>query len=224
MDLRQRLRLVVLTDRASAHPRNVLDVATEALAAGAPAIQLREKHLPPRDVLPLARRLRIETRAVGALLFVNDRLDLALAVQADGVHLGPNDLPVAAARTVAPRDFLVGFSTSDPAAARAAEADGADYIGCGAVYSTSTKAKVESPIGTKGLARVASAVSIPVVGIGGITPASVRSVLRAGAVGAAVARAVMAAPDPYAAVRAALRYPQRRNAPPDRMGRTGRFE
>ena len=207
MDLRQRLRLVVLTDRASAHPRDVLDIATEALAAGAPAIQLREKRLPPRDLLPLARRLRIETRAAGALLFVNDRLDLALAVQADGVHLGPDDLPVAAARTVAPRGFLVGFSASDPVTARAAEADGADYIGCGAVYSTSTKAKADAPIGTKGLSRVTSAVSIPVVGIGGITPAKVRSVLRAGAVGTAVARAVMAAPDPSAAVRAALQHP-----------------
>lgn len=204
MDLRRRLRLVVLTDRASAHPRNVLDIATEALAAGAPAIQLREKHLPPRDLLPLARRLRIVTRAASALLFVNDRLDLALAVQADGVHLGPDDLPVAAARTVAPHGFLVGFSASDPDAARAAEAGGADYIGCGAVYSTSTKAKVDSPIGTKGLSRVTSAVSIPVVGIGGITPARVGSVLRTGAAGAAVARAVMAAPDPSAAVRAAL--------------------
>lgn len=204
MDLRRRLRLVVLTDRAAAHPRNVLDTVTEALAAGAPAIQLREKHLPPRDVLPLARRLRIKTRAASALLFVNDRLDLALAVHADGVHLGPDDLPVAAARTVAPRGFLVGFSASDPDAARAAEADGADYIGCGAVYSTSTKARVDAPIGTKGLSRVVSAVSIPVVGIGGITPAKVGSVLRAGAVGAAVARAVMAAPDPSAAVRAAL--------------------
>ena len=197
--------MVVLTDRTSAHPRNVLDVAAEALAAGAPTVQLRDKSLPPRDLLPLAHRLRADTQAADALLFVNDRLDLALAVGADGVHLGPDDLPVAAARALAPPGFLIGFSASDPSAARAAQADGADYIGCGAVFPTSTKAKVDAPIGLQGLSRVASAVSIPVVGIGGVTPARVRSVLQAGAAGAAVARAVMAAPDPAAAARAALR-------------------
>lgn len=179
-------------------------MAADALAAGTPAVQLRDKRLPPRDLLPLAHRLRADTQAAAALLFVNDRLDLALAVGADGVHLGPDDLPVTAARALAPPGFLIGFSASDPSAARAAQADGADYIGCGAVFPTTTKATVDAPIGLEGLARVASAVSIPVVGIGGVTPARVRSVLQAGATGAAIARSVMAAPDPAAAVRTAL--------------------
>lgn len=205
MDLSRRLRLVVVTDRASARPRDVLEVVGDALAAGAPAVQLRDKHLPPRDLLPLARRLRADTRADGALFFVNDRLDLALAVGADGVHLGPSDLPVPAARALAPPGFLIGFSASDPSAARAAEADGASYIGCGAVFATSTKAKTNAPIGLEGLSRVASAVSIPVVGIGGVVPAQVPLVLRAGAAGAAMAHAVMAAPNPAITVRIALR-------------------
>lgn len=205
MDLRRRLRLVVVTDRASARPRDVLEVVGDALAAGAPAVQLRDKRLPPRDLLPLARRLRADTRAAGALFFVNDRLDLALVVGADGVHLGSADLPVAAARALAPPGFLIGFSASDPSTARAAEADGADYIGCGAVFPTSTKAKTNPPIGLEGLSRAASAVSIPVVGIGGVVPVQVPLVLRAGAAGAAMAHAVMAAPHPAATVRIALR-------------------
>lgn len=205
MDLRRRLRLVVVTDQASARPRDVLEVVGDALAAGTPAVQLRDKRLPPRDLLPLARRLRADTRAAGALFFVNDRLDLAMVVGADGVHLGPNDLPVAAARALAPPGFLIGFSASDPSAARAAEADGASYIGCGTVFATSTKAKTNAPIGLEGLSRVASAVSIPVVGIGGVVPAQVPLVLRAGAAGAAMAHAVMAAPNPAITVRIALR-------------------
>lgn len=202
--MRRRLRLVVLTDRPSAHPRQILDVAADALRAGAPAIQLRDKHLPPRDLLPLARRLRAHTRAVGALLFVNDRLDLALAAEADGVHLGADDLPVAAARTVAPSDFLIGSTASDPVAARAAEADGANYIGCGAVFPTSTKAKPDGPIGLPGLGAVAAAVAVPVVAIGGMTPARIPAVRQTGADGVAMASAVMAAPDPAQVVRLAL--------------------
>ena len=205
MDLRRRLRLVVVTDRASARPRDVLEVVGDTLAAGAPAVQLRDKRLPPRDLLPLARRIRADTRAAGALFFVNDRLDLALAAGADGVHLGSADLPVAAARALAPPGFLIGFSASDPSAARAAEADGTDYIGCGAVFATSTKAKTNAPIGLEGLSQVASVVSIPVVGIGGVVPVQVPLVLRAGAAGAAMAHAVMAAPNPAATVRIALR-------------------
>ena len=205
VDLPRRLRLVVLTDQASARPRKILDIVADALKAGAPAIQLRDKHLPPRDLLPLARRLRADTRAAGALLFVNDRLDLALAVDADGVHLGPDDLPVAAARALAPRGFLIGCSASSRVAARTAQADGADYLGCGAVFPTLTKTKPEGPIGLAGLAAVASAVTIPVVGIGGITPARAASVLAAGAAGVALASAVMAASDPARVVRSILR-------------------
>lgn len=177
----------------------------EALRAGAPAVQLREKHQPPRDILPLARRLRAATHRTGALFFVNDRLDLALAVRADGVHLGPDDLPVSAARRIAPPGFLIGYSTDDPAMARKAIADGADYLGCGTVYRTRTKDNAGAPVGLSGLTEVVRAAKVPVVGIGGITIDRAPHVLAAGAAGWAVASAVMAAPDPADAVRTFLR-------------------
>ena len=195
-DLHRRLRLIVITDRALAAPRAVIDVVAAALQAGAPAVQLREKRLPPRDVLPVAHRLRTLTRAAGALLFVNDRLDLALAAGADGVHLGPDDLPVAPARAVAPPGFLIGHSTDDPTAARVAVATGADYIGCGTVFPTRTKPDAGPPIGVARLAAVVRSVDVPVVAIGGVTARNAPLARTAGAAGCAVVGAVMAAPDP----------------------------
>lgn len=203
-ELAARLRLIVVTDRDLARPREVIEVVGEALRAGAPAIQLREKALPPRDTLPLARRLRADTRATGALFFINDRLDLALAVGADGVHLGPDDLPVAAARRIAPTGFLIGYSADEPDAARAAVADGADYIGCGAVFPTSTKSDAGRAVGLGALATVVAAVEAPVVAIGGIDAARARGVFRVGA-GCAVVSAAMADRDPGGAVRSILR-------------------
>jgi thiamine-phosphate pyrophosphorylase len=199
------LRLIVITDRGLAAPRDVMAVVQAALDAGAPAIQLRDKSATAADLLRQARALLPRTRAAGALLFINDRLDVALAAGADGVHLGPDDLPVAAARHIAPPGFLVGCSTDDPEVALRAEADGADYIGCGAVFGTRTKADVGTErIGVQRLDDVAAAVSIPVIGIGGITAGNVADVAASRAAGAAVVGAVMAAADPAAAVTALL--------------------
>ncbi len=198
------LRLIVITDRALAAPRALEDVVRAALQAGAPAIQLRDKTADARSLFDQARALLRLTRAHGALLFVNDRLDVALAAGADGVHLGPDDLPVAAARRAVPLDFLVGFSTDDPGLARRAAADGAAYIGCGAVFGTTTKDVGDERIGPEGLRRVVDAVRVPVIGIGGVTPANVAELARVGAAGAAVVGAVMTAPDVAAAVRALL--------------------
>ena len=198
--LAEALRVLVVTDAALAGGRTVAQVVDLALAAGARAVQLRNKGDAPRRLLEVGRELRARTSAAGALLFVNDRLDVALALDADGVHLGPNDLPVAAARSVAPT-LLIGRSADDPEAARRAVLDGADYIGCGTVYATSTKADAGEVIGLEGLARVAAAVSVPVVGIGGITTARAVEVAGTGAAGVAVVGAVMAAADPGEAVR-----------------------
>ncbi len=204
-ELARRLRLIVITDRGLASPRDLRDVTGEALRAGAPAVQLREKHLPPRDLFPLARRLCTDAHAHDALFFVNDRLDLALAVGADGVHLGPDDLPVTAARRIAPPGFLIGRSAADAAQARKAIADGADYLGCGSVYTTRTKAGAGEAIGPSRLAEVVRAADAPVIGIGGITIRRATDVLATGATGCAVVSAVMAARDPARAVRAFLR-------------------
>ncbi|MEZ4417812.1 MAG: thiamine phosphate synthase [Gemmatimonadota bacterium] len=198
------LRLIVLTDRGLAGTRGVEAVVEAALEAGAPAIQLRDKGSSVRDSLKLAHRLRALTAAHDALLFVNDRFDLALAAQADGVHLGPDDLPVEAVRGVAPPGFLVGFSTDDPAVARAAERGGADYIGCGTVFETSHKQDAGAVIGPEGIRRVVDAVGIPVVAIGGIGPENVSRLRASGAAGVAVLGAVMAAPDPGTVTRRLL--------------------
>lgn len=202
--LARRLRLIVVTDRASAHPRDMVQVATTALDAGAPALQLRDKTSPPRDLLPVARRLAAAARAAGALFFVNDRFDLALAAGAHGVHLGALDLPVRAARRAAPPGFLIGATTGDPAAARAAATAGADYVGCGPVYPTRTKTQAGPAIGVAGLATVVDSVDVPVVGIGGIELDRAVHVFRTGATGCAVAGAVMGAADPGGAAKALL--------------------
>ncbi len=197
----KRLRLIVITDSRLAGDRGVVRQVERALEAGAPAIQMREKEMGAGAALELGRRLRALTREHGALFFVNDRLDLALALGADGVHLGPTDLPVAEVRGQSPSGFLIGYSTDDPETAVQAQADGADYLGCGTVWPTSSKEDPGAVIGPEGLAQVARAVSIPVVAIGGITPARARELSRCGATGVAVIGAVMAAPDPGGTVR-----------------------
>ncbi len=204
MDHRQ-LRLIVITDRRIAGARGVLPAVEAALEAGAQAIQYREKELGAGEALPAAHRLRVLTRSYGALLFMNDRLDLALTVEADGVHLGPDDLPVAEVRRAVPDGFLVGYSTDDPARARQAQDQGADYLGCGTVWPTSSKEDTGRVIGLEGLKEVVEAVDIPVVAIGGITPARARELVGTGVAGAAVIGAVMAAPDPGVVVSRLLR-------------------
>lgn len=196
-----RLRLIVITSTAQAAPRDLLWVVAEALRAGAPAVQLREKGATARDLLPVAERLRELTFAHGALLFVNDRLDVALASGADGVHLGPDDVMPSAVRSAAPKGFLIGYSADDPGIAQSAIADGADYIGCGTVWPTSSKRDAGRAIGLDGLNRVARAVRAPVVGIGGITLRRIAGIRGTGASGVAVMSAVMSASDPGEIVR-----------------------
>lgn len=204
-DLRDALRLLVLTDAGLAAPRTVVEVVTAALAGGARAIQLRNKGDSARSLLQVGSALRTLTRDAGALFFVNDRLDVALALEADGIHVGPWDLPVSAVRRHAPPGFLIGRSADDPAVARSAVRDGADYIGCGTVYATHTKGDAGAVIGPEGLRRVVASVPVPVVGIGGITRDRAPEVAATGAAGVAVVGAVMGAVDPAEAARGLLR-------------------
>lgn len=204
VDLRERLRLIVVTD-PDCGGRSVVDVVRAALRGGAPAIQLRMKDAPAREMAQVARALLAETHAASALLFINDRVDVALAVGADGAHVGQDDLPAAAARQIAPPGFLLGVSAETPELARAAEADGADYVGVGPVYATGSKADAGDAVGCEHITQVAAAVRVPVVGIGGITIGNAPPVIHAGAAGVAVISAVMRADDPEAAVRALLR-------------------
>jgi thiamine-phosphate pyrophosphorylase len=205
-DLRERLRLIVVTDPDCGPERDVVDVVRAALRGGAPAIQLRMKDAPAREMAAVARALLAETRPAGALLFVNDRVDVAMAVGADGAHVGQDDVPASAARRIAPPGFLVGVSAETAELARQAQAGGADYVGVGPVYATGSKADAGDTVGVQRIAEVAAAVRIPIVGIGGITAANAPAAIRAGAAGVAVISAVMRADDPEAATRALLQH------------------
>ena len=202
--LAERLRLMVVTDRRSAGARSILDVAAAAVGAGATAIQLRDKALPARDLCLLGEALVALCHARGALCLVNDRLDVALACGADGVHLGQDDLPLARARAIAGAHFVIGVSAGLPDEARRAAAEGADYLGTGSVFATASKPDAGEPIGPEGLERVVLASTLPVVAIGGITSGNARQAMTAGASGVAVISAVMGAADPAGATRALL--------------------
>jgi thiamine-phosphate pyrophosphorylase len=208
--LAQRLRLVVVTDPDCGDGRSVVEVVRAALRGGAPAVQLRWKDAAAREMATLGRALLRETRAAGALLLVNDRLDVALAIGAEGAHLGQDDLPAAAARALAPPGFLIGVSAETLDLARRAAGDGADYVGVGPVYATGSKADAGDAVGIERVREVAAGAGIPVVGIGGIDGARAAQVLGAGAAGVAVIGAVMRAADPRRAAAALLaRAPHR---------------
>jgi len=195
---------MVLTHPAPACGRSLRTVVAECVEAGATAIQIRDKTASAAGLYETTRRLASVARAGGALLIVNDRFDVALAGGADGVHLGPDDLPVAAVRASVPADFLIGASTDDPAAGRRLAAAGADYLGIGAVYGTRSKPGLEEEaIGPGRVETVMKAARIPAVGIGGITPRNAAEVAGTGA-GVAVLGAVMHAPDPAGEVRRLL--------------------
>lgn len=191
--------LVLVTDRHATGGRDLIDVVCAALDAGLPAVQLRDKDLAGGALYALAERLRAETAARRALLLVNERVDVAVAVGADGVQLGSGAVPVVDARRLLPAGTLVGVSIHR--AADVARAADADFLVFGAVYSTPGK----TASGTGPLrAAVAAAAPTPVLAIGGVTAAEVPALRAAGAAGAAVIRAVLAAADPAAATRTLL--------------------
>ncbi len=176
-------------------------MAAAAIAGGATVVQLREKTLATRQFLEAAVRTREVTRRAGVPLIINDRVDVALAVDADGVHAGPDDMPVGVARRLLGPDRIIGASAGTVAEAVEAERDGADYLGVGSVFATPSKADAGAPIGTRTVQAIVRAVRIPVVGIGGITPDNAAAVIDAGAAGVAVISAVANADDISAAVR-----------------------
>ncbi|MDR5709521.1 MAG: thiamine phosphate synthase [Armatimonadota bacterium] len=198
------LRLYVITD-ATRWSRTHEEVAAAALQGGATVLQFREKRATTRALYETARRLQELCRACGVPFIVNDRLDIALAVDADGVHLGSEDLPVAVARRILGPHRIVGASAGSVEEALRAEEEGASYLGVGSVYVTGTKPDAGAPIGPDGLVKIVRAVRIPVVGIGGITLDRVPEVIQAGAAGVAVISAVAAAADMVEATRALRR-------------------
>jgi thiamine-phosphate pyrophosphorylase len=195
-------RLVLVTDRRAIGDRDLVAVVAAALDGGLPAVQLREKDLPGRPLLALAERLRGETARRRALLLVNDRVDVAVAAGADGVHLGGGALPVAVARGLLPPGALVGASVHTVDEAAACDADFAVF---GPVWATPSKAAYGAPQGERRLADAVGAAHVPVLAIGGVAASRVAAARAAGAHGVAVIRAILAADDPAAATRALVR-------------------
>lgn len=192
------LRLYLVTDEEMARRRGrtLLEVVEFAVMGGATVVQLRDKRSSSRDLLEKALALKELLGRHGVPLIVNDRLDVALAAGADGVHLGEEDIPVALARDLMP-EGIVGASAGTVEEALRAQEEGADYLGVGDVFGTSSKPDAGPPIGLEGLRRVCEAVSVPVVAIGGVRLDNAASAVMAGASGVAVISAVFASDDPY---------------------------
>jgi len=179
--------------------RSFLDRVVEVAGTSADAIQVRAKDAADRDLAAWTRALVAAVSPSGIKVIVNDRVDVALVAGADGVHLGREDLPVAAVRSLAGEGFLIGATCRGPEGVRRAVADGADYCGVGPVFTTTTKAGLPEPLGLEGL-RAAAACG-PAVAIGGITPARVPDVMACGAHGVAVVAAIWGSTDPPRATR-----------------------
>jgi thiamine-phosphate pyrophosphorylase len=200
-DLRRRLRYYLVTDSRVEGVADLVARCDAGLSGGMTAVQLRVKGWTDRDLLEAAQRLRELCTRSGALFFVNDRVDLALAVGADGVHVGAGDLPVAVARRLLGDDAIIGYSPETDVDRIAAQEAGATYLGVGPVYATATKGDAGEAIGLDGLRRRVDATPLPVVGIGGIGIEQARDVLSTGAIGVAIVSAVFMATDPAGAAR-----------------------
>lgn len=194
-------RTYLVTQRSRSAGRPTASIVEAALSGGVDVVQLREKGVDARTRYRTGRRLRELTAGAGADLIVNDRVDLAAALDADGVHLGQSDLPVEVAREQLGEEAIVGCSASTVSEAQDAVAAGADYLGVGAVYGTRSKdvADAKDGIGPERVGEIARAVDVPVVGIGGIDPSNAAPVVEAGASAVAVISAITSADDPEAA-------------------------
>ena len=191
--------LYVVTDRGLSKGRSDAEVARMAYEGGADVVQLRMKNADGREMLEQANLIRQYADEMCKLFIVDDRVDIAMASGADGVHLGQSDMPLEAARRLMGDDAIIGISVDNVEEAIAAQEGGADYVGVGAVFQTSTKPDAQQGVGLGAVFEVRQAVDIPVVAIGGINRGNIQDVIRAGADAAAVVSAVVAQDDVGAA-------------------------
>lgn len=189
MSIASSIRLYVIPDRKIGAPKNLVEQTRELLAGGATAIQLRDKELSGRELLETATEMARLCKEAGALFIVNDRLDVAILSGAHGLHIGQSDIPLAEAKKLSPPSFIIGVSAQTIEEARLAEKQGADYLGIGAVFPTSTK-EAEA-LGLTGTARVASATSLPSVAIGGINLENAAEIMKTGVSGLSLISAIV---------------------------------
>ncbi|VVS91589.1 thiamine phosphate synthase [Desulfoluna spongiiphila] len=194
--------LYLVTDRGLAKERSILEIVKKAISGGVTCVQLREKACSTREFIDQARALKAWLDQKEVPLIINDRVDVALAVGASGIHLGQSDMHIRDARCLLPEGSLIGISAESQEDALAAERDGADYIGISPVFATPTKTDTAPPLGLEGVRRMRKAIRIPLVGIGGIGLSNGAGVMTAGADGIAVVSAIVAADDPQKAARA----------------------
>src|SRR4029077_8592186 len=197
-------RLLVVTDRHQTNGRPLVPLLQQVLPAGTPAIQLRERDLSARELVTLAQEVKTVTASRGAQLLINDRIDVALAFEGVGVHLRSNSLPVTVARQMVGTQRLLGISAHSVEEAVQAASQGADYIVLGPIYETPSKRAFGPPLGIHALEKACRLVSLPIMGIGGVTSARARERRRAGAFGAAVITAILGAADVESAARELL--------------------
>jgi thiamine-phosphate pyrophosphorylase len=193
------LDLYLVTDRALCGERSVESVVEEAVAGGVNIVQLREKHCSTREFIDLAGRIKALLAPYGVPLIINDRLDVALAVDADGLHVGQKDMAAATARRLLGRNKILGLSVESVLDVRAADLHLLDYISASPIYFTPTKTDCSRELGLAGLRLVRALTDLPLVAIGGLNAANIAPVIEAGADSVAVVSAICAAPDPQAA-------------------------
>ena len=211
-DVTVAFKLYLITDRRQTRGRALSAVVEQALQGGARAIQLREKDLPTDDLYRLADEFRRITSIYGAKLLINERADIARDVQADGVHLQESGISVGAARKIIGPERLIGVSCHSLDSARSAQMSGADFITFGPVFFTQSKALYGKPVGLAQLAETASALNIPVFGLGGINESNVFQVMASGTKGIALISAIMTAEQPQAATAEILKILNRQKS------------
>ncbi|MHA1230281.1 MAG: thiamine phosphate synthase [Candidatus Helarchaeota archaeon] len=196
LNIAEIIKLYLVTDRRFAVDRNFNDIIIEAIAGGVTVVQLREKNIETREFYNKAIELKAILKEYNIPLIINDRVDIAYASDADGVHLGQSDLPIKYAREILGKNKIIGLSVNTVKQAIEAEKSGADYIAISPVFPTPTKVDIDPPVGLEGIPIIRESVNIPIVGIGGINKNNAKKVIEAGCDGVAVVSAIMGAKDP----------------------------
>lgn len=194
------LRLVLITDRKRCSPP-LLETVKLTIKGGVKTVQLREKDMPTIGLFELALELRRITLELNANLIINDRLDVMLAVEADGVHLGKDSLPIKMVRKIIGNDKLIGFSAHSPHEARRAQDEGADYVSLSPIFYSTSKENYAKPIGPGNILKTKEITNIPIIALGGINASNIEEVLKNGANGVAVMSSLLLASDPFTAAK-----------------------
>lgn len=194
-------RLYLVTDRGLSRARSTLEIVGAAVKGGVTVVQLREKDCPTREFIEQALTIKDFLKTRNVPFIINDRVDVAQAVKADGVHLGQTDMPLKMAKDILGDRMIIGISAESLEDAVTAEKEGADYLGVSPIFATPTKTDTATPLGMEGLKEIRKAVNLPLVGIGGLNRDNAAEVIRSGADGVAVVSAIVAADDPETAAR-----------------------